>query len=618
MSVPTGRFTTPAYETQPSGNPRPSMFYALGALTTGMLFLIFLRLLWFQVSPEFAEWRAFARTNDREALVAERLPVPRGWILDRHGRVLAGSRRAYQLDVAPDAIRRPGEVVTVLAGILDLDPRALWQRLAPPASDAPLPPAVAIAYDVTPEQRDALLQWWRRWRAQGERSPIDPERNDVFRFTPVMLRVYPEGDVAPNVLGLVNLSSTATQTHWEGHYGVEGYYDALLQQSWVYVPFYAPYDVSPDEIALPEPVPSLVLTLDRDIQRMTERILDEALETYRARRGVIIVMDPKTGALLAVAMSPRPNLADPESVQRFLREFQGEGWDWSVQHAYEPGSVIKPIILAIALDSGAISPDFVYNDTGREEPCGPRSAVHNWDYQGHGEQTLVGCLAFSLNTCFSHIAMQIEPGDLLRYLEAFGFGDVTGVDVDVEMRGFFSVASCIDRSRIGFGHAIAVTPLQLAAAEAVLANGGYLVKPHLVQGQVLHGRYVPAPYPQIVRQVIRPEVARQVSDFLAQAMATESFQNAVVEGYTLAGKTGTAYNERAPNDLLDATMVGWGPVEDPRFLVVVWLEDPKEGQWASMTAAPTFRRVVERLVVMLGIPPEGSEADVAQGAQAER
>ncbi|NPA26529.1 MAG: penicillin-binding protein 2 [Chloroflexi bacterium] len=613
MSTP-GRFTQPAYETSPaSGNPRPGTFYALGALVTGMFFLIFLRLLWFQVSPEFAEWRTFARTNDREALVAERLPVPRGWILDREGRVLAGSRRAYQLDIAPDALRRPGEVVTVLAGILDLDPKTLWERLAPPEDDAVLPAAVAIAYDVTPEQREALLQWWRRWRAQGENSPIDPTRNDVFRFTPVMLRVYPESDLAPNVLGLVNLSATASETRWEGHYGVEGYYDALLQQSWVQVPFYAPYDLTPEEIALPEPVPGLVLTLDRDIQYMAERILDDARETYDARRGVILIMDPRTGALLAVAMSPRPKLDDPDSVLAFLREFQGEGWDWAIHHAYEPGSVIKPIILAIALDSGAIEPDFVYHDTGVEEPCGPQSVVYNWDYQGHGEQTLVGCLALSLNTCFANIAMQIPRGTLLRYLEAFGFGDYTGVDLDVEMRGFFSVANCVDQSRVGFGHAISVTPLQLAAAEAVLANGGYLVKPHLIQGQVLNGRYSPAPYPQVVRQVIRPEVARQVTDFLAQAMATESFENAVVEGYTLAGKTGTAYNDKIPNDLLDATMVGWGPVDDPRFLVVVWLEDPKNGQWASMTAAPTFRRVVQRLVVMMGIPPEGqADEDIAQ------
>ncbi len=615
MSTPS-RFLTPepaAPPAEPTGPPPPARslrpFYALGGLLGGLALLIVLRLAWFQLDPQLAEFREFAR-QDRGYMTGEMFPLPRGWITDRYGRVLAGARLAYQLDVAPDALRRPGEVVAVLAGVLELPADEVWARLAPP-DDGPTPPAVMISYTITPRQREMLLEWWARWAAQGERAPIDPQRNDVFRFTPVLVRAYPEGDVAGNVLGFVTLSDREARPMWIGNFGVEEYYDRLLRQQWVNIPFYEPYSVSPDQVPLPEPPSGVMLTIDRDVQAMIEAMLDQAVEEYQARRGVIIVLRPKTGEILALAMSPRPRLDDYDSVLAFLREFEGQGWNWAVEHTYEPGSVIKPIMLATALDTGAISPDFTYMDSGVEYPCGGTAPVYNWDYGAHMQQDIVGCLANSLNTCFANIAMHVPRETVRTYYEAFGFGAPTGVELAPERSGMFSVAACSDHSRLGFGYAISVTPLQLALAEAAIANGGYLMRPYLVKAQLVNGRLVPTPYPQVVRQVLRAETAALVNDLLSQAMTHDTYENAEVPGYRLAGKTGTAFNPRDPDDLLDATMVGWGPVDDPQFLVLVWLEDPQANDgWASLTAAPTFRRVVERLVVILGIPP----ADAAEQA----
>ncbi len=610
--VPPDGGAAPPAMTQEPPPPARSLgpFYAVAGLLGGLALLIVLRLAWFQIDPQLAEFRRFAR-QDRGYMTGEIFPLPRGWITDRHGRVLAGARLAYQLDVAPDALRRPGEVVAVLAGVLEMPADALWARLQP-NEQGQMPPAVMLSYTVTPRQRALLLEWWARWAVLGDQAPIDPARNDVFRFTPVLVRAYPEGDVASNVVGFVTLSDRETRPMWVGNFGVEEYYDRLLQQAWVTIPFYEPYRVTPDQVPLPEPPSGVVLTIDRDVQNLVERILDEAVEEYQARRGVIIVLQPKTGALLAVAMSPRPRLDDYESVLQFLRRFEGQGWNWAVEHTYEPGSVMKPIMLSIALDTGAITPDFTYMDTGVEYPCGGSAPVYNWDYAAHMEQNIVGCLANSLNTCFANIAMQVAPEDVRRYMEAFGFGAPTGVDLAPERAGMFSAATCPDRSRLGFGYAVSVTPLQLAMAEAAIANGGFLMRPYVVQAQLINGRLVPTPYPQVVRQVIRPETAALVNDFLARAMTHDTYENAEVPGYTLAGKTGTAFNPRDPDDLLDATMVGWGPVGDPQFLVLVWLEDPRANDgWASLTAAPTFRRVVERLVVILGIPPEDARQEAA-------
>lgn len=591
--------------------------WLVGALLSLMGLGIAIRLLWFQIGPN---WELARRDLDRTVARQWRYyTVPRGVIVDRNGTLLAGNRFVYQLDVVPAGIRDPKKVAESLAEVLGMDERYLLRVLTLDAQ------VVMVAPRLTKEQREKLFKVLNTWYKQDEEeAPIDVKNWDIFRLTPKLERVYPYGDLASNVLGFVSQRDDVEVVGGYmipevGNFGLEGYY-----QSWLYQPpvrevvAYDPFSAPPESVRLPEDAPALVLTLDAAIQAMAEDILEQALETYRARRGVILVLRPKTGEILAMAMAPRPNLSDYDDVLRFLREFEGEGWNWAVSHAYEPGSVLKPLILSIALETDTIEPDFVYEDTGLEQPCGGIAPVRNWDWSAHGTQDLVGCLALSLNTCFANIARRIPRSTLLHYLEAYGFGNLTGVDVDAEVNGLISVNTCVDHSRVGFGHAISVTPLQLAAAMAALANGGRYMRPYLVAYRFEDGEWVPVGRPEIMRQVISEETARLVNRFLAQALKADSYKNAVVPGYTLAGKTGTALNPGDPEDLLDATMVGWGPVGDPQFLVLVWLEDPKEQDgWASLTAAPVFREVVQRLVVMLGVPPDrpvGEQAAQAVGA----
>lgn len=601
---------------QKEGQPSLMNLWFVATLLSLLGVGIALRLLWFQLGPN---WELARRDLDRTVARQWRYyTVPRGVIVDRKGVLLAGNRFVYQLDVVPAGIRDPKRVAEGLAQVLGMDERYLLRMLTLDAQ------VVMVAPRLTTEQRKKLSEQIRTWyRMDEEASPLDVKNWDIFRLTPKLERVYPYGDLASNVLGFVSQRDDVEAVGGYmipdvGNFGLEGYY-----HPWLYRPpvrevvAYDPFSAPPESVRLPEDAPGLVLTLDVALQAITEDILDQALETYRARRGVILVLRPQTGEVLAMAMSPRPNLADYDDILRFLQEFEGEGWNWAVSHTYEPGSVLKPLILSIALETGALEPDFVYQDTGVEQPCGGIAPVRNWDWSAHGTQDLVGCLALSLNTCFANIARRIPRSTLLHYLEAYGFGDLTGVDLDAEVAGMISVNTCVDHSRVGFGHAIAVTPLQLAAALGALANGGRYMQPYLVAYRFEGGRWVPVGRPRLMRQVVSRDVARLVNEFLAQALKTDSYKNALVPGYTLAGKTGTALNPRDPEDLLDATMVGWGPVSDPQFLVLVWLEDPKEQDgWASLTAAPVFREVVKRLVVMLGVPPDrpvGEQAAQAVG-----
>ncbi len=570
---------------------------------------IAVRLVWLQLSPA---WDLIRQDPTRTLAWETRVyPVPRGVIVDRNGVLLAGNRLVYQLDVATAGIRDPKTVARGIAPILGLETDLVARALARPQA------VVMLSANVTVAQREQLAERIRDWYRQGEEGPLDPKNWDIFRFIPRMERVYPQGDLASNVLGFVSQREDVTEPWMPplvGNYGLEGRYQRWLYRSPVLETIaYDPFSLDPAAFRFPQDAPALVLTLDTAIQAMAEEVLDRGLETYQARRGVILILRPKTGEILAMAMSPRPNLRSYEDVLRFLNKYQDQGWNWAVSHAYEPGSVMKPLILSIALESATINVDFRYEDTGLEQACGGIAPVRNWDWQGHGTQDLVGCLALSLNTCFANIARRIPRETLARYLEAYGFSRPTGVDLDAEDSGTFSVNTCVDQSRVGFGHAISVTPLQLAAAMAALANDGVYMRPYLVAYRLEGGKAYPVGRPTAVRRVVSPETARTVARLLAKALESDSYENAVVPGYVLAGKTGTAFNPLDPEDLLDATMVGWGPVDDPQFLVLVWLEDPRaQDGWASLTAAPVFREVVSRLVVMLGVPPSQPVREQAQ------
>jgi len=370
----------------------------------------------------------------------------------------------------------------------------------------------------------------------------------------------------------------------------------------------------PDELAadfrFPYPGTDLRLTIDRTIQAFVEGELDYAVNEYQAEGGTIIVMDPRTGAILAMASRPS---YEPSRYPDYAA--QGENhlfWDPAVSIPYEPGSVFKVVTAAAALDSGRVDLDWSYVDTGRLEYGGV--VIRNWDGGTYGQQNLEGLLTHSLNVGAGQLSTQVLGPDLFyQYVRAFGFGQPTGVELTNEAAGLVHLPSDWDWSDSyavtnSFGQGIAVTPLQMAAAVAAIANDGVMMEPHLVaERNYPDGRTVTVS-PRPLGQPISAETARILSGLMARVVE-RNMPEARVPGYRIAGKSGTSQIPGVggydPNAVI-ASFVGFGPLPNPEVLIFVKLDRPNvppSMRWGSQIAAPTFQRIATRLFVMLGIPP---------------
>jgi cell division protein FtsI/penicillin-binding protein 2 len=283
----------------------------------------------------------------------------------------------------------------------------------------------------------------------------------------------------------------------------------------------------------------------------------------------------------------------------------------AVAGQFEPGSTIKAIVMAIALNEGVVSPNDEFFDEGEIEIGG--HIIRNWDVEAYGFQTMLGCLQYSLNTCLAHVAFEkIGAARFYAAMEDFGIGSLTGIDMAGEIPGKMRVPGDptwteSDLGTNAFGQGLSLTPMQLITAVGAIANGGVMVQPHIVR-QIVGPQGEYWPQPTILGSPISEETAETVSNMLHYALEAES-SAAVVEGYRLAGKTGTAQIATEygydPHWTI-ASFIGWGPLEDPQFVVFVRIDKPHNSPWGSVVAAPVFREIVERLVIHLEIPPQDS------------
>ena len=572
--------------------------YALaagGVLALGLVVLA--RMVLLQTGPE----RNWLARGVREGY-AESVPLPRGLIYDSEGYLLAGDRPAYELDVRLGAVPAEAlpQIARDVAAVLGLDEKALQEALI--ANKAKQVAAVLVSNRVSEQQKTLLEARSRAWQVKGADGKPQPVR-DALTFVRRLVRYYPEGDLAANVLGFVAIASG------DGYGGVEQYYNDLLKGgvTWVEYP-YAPWQQDDQQRSVPRQPVALYLTIDRTLQRAAEEEAWRAVQQSKADSATIIVADPYTGALLAVGQYPRPNLNNYHAIQEHLKKW--DALDFAVERSYEPGSVFKIVTMASAVDAGKVTPKTVFHDVGTFEV--PGRTVWNWNRGAWGDQTMVGCLQHSLNTCLAWVAVKrLGKLPFYDYLKAFGFGRPTGVDLGGELSGYYRTPggkywSHSDWASQAFGQAIDVTPMQMVAAASAIANGGYLVTPHVLRYEVVNGRAYPyradAPL-----QVISADASRTMRQMLTESLKGES-SAALVEGYSVAGKTGTAeiavkgagYVTHATN----ASFVGWFPADKPQYVIYVWLERPKTSIWASIVAAPVFANMVQRVAAIEHVPPD--------------
>jgi cell division protein FtsI/penicillin-binding protein 2 len=272
--------------------------------------------------------------------------------------------------------------------------------------------------------------------------------------------------------------------------------------------------------------------------------------------------------------------------------------------------------MASALDKGAVKPETQFIDTGVFEIGG--TFIYNWNRGAWGPQDMEGCLQHSLNVCLAWVGSQLGAKDFYPYMRAFGIGHLTGVDLAGEVPGRLKSPGDADwyDADLGtnsFGQGVAVTPLQMAIASSAIANGGKLMAPIIVRAIVRDGQQFDN-NPRVVGLPISEKTSHTLTEMLANSLEEEA-SDALVEGYRVAGKTGTAeiptpygYSSNVTN----ASFVGWGPVDNPKFLVYIWLEKPTSSIWGSVVAAPVFRQVVEKLVVLMDIPPDDVRKKLSQ------
>jgi cell division protein FtsI/penicillin-binding protein 2 len=516
----------------------------------------------------------------------------RGEIYDRNGHLLAGNQTVYEVGVDLTAVIDPHSIAMAVSVNLGKDYDKVYSDI--------LNPPTGIFYLVVDNYASSeAVVYLKELKKELNESENPTPSLAGLEFSPRLERSYPENALASNILGFVNREG-------RGYFGIEEKYNDLLAGNPVRV--WVPNEPN-RAVEIPR-VPngtSLILTINRDLQDAVEEILDQSLYEYGAQHGTIIVMNPQNGEILAMAVTPRMDLNNFENYGVIFSN--ASEYNRAIGMPYEPGSVTKIFTMAAALDTGLVTPNTTFLDTGEIQIGGV--TIRNWDQEAWGVQNMVGCLQHSLNVCMTWLAVQLGPQNFYGYMNRFGFGHLTGVDMSGEAAGRLKVPGDadwypVDLGTNSFGQGITATPLQVMTGASAVANQGRMVTPHTLYAMLRDGHQFNVP-PQYAGSPIRAETAATLNEMLAISLENES-SAALVPGYRVAGKTGTAqiptpfgfYDYSQTN----ASFIGWGPADDPQFMIYVWLERPTASTWGSETAAPVFSEVAQKTVILLDIPPD--------------
>lgn len=446
--------------------------------------------------------------------------------------------------------------------------------------------------------------------ADEKLTMIDEAQMDGIYYVREESRHYPEEGLGGHVYGFVGADEEGFMS---GRYGIEGYFDEELSGTTGYLQ--SERDIAGRLIAVGdrsyEPAvdgSDVVLTLDRTIQYMACSKLIETVDKHGADGGSVIIMNPSDGTLMAMCAYPDYDPAVYNEVDD-IDVFNNP----AIFDAYEPGSIFKAITMAAAIDSGAVTPATTYEDTGEVKI--DVYTIKNSDEEAHGVQTMTEVLEKSLNTGVI-FAMRETGRDLFQeYVQDFGFGQNTGIELDSEASGDISTLdepSEVYPATASFGQGITVTPLQMVTAFAAIANGGTLYEPHIVEAIRHEDGTVEEVQPVQVRQVISEKSAQLLSAMLVSVVEHGHGSPAAVDGYYVAGKTGTAQVAKTdgPGYAEDETIgsfAGFAPANDPQFAMIVRINRPRTTQWAAGTAGPLFGELAQFLLQYLEVPPERAQ-----------
>ncbi len=425
-------------------------------------------------------------------------------------------------------------------------------------------------------------------------------------FTQETFRYYPEEDFAGQVLGFVGFSGDQLT----GRYGLEEYFnEELTGQAGNLLSEKDPagrlITIGKHLLEEAHNGSDLILTVDHTVQFVACQKLKKAVERHGADSGSLIIMEPNTGAIIGMCNFPTYNPNEYEKVED-INIFNNN----AIYDAYEPGSIFKPITVAAALDANKITPESTYNDEGPLKI--DRYTIRNSDDKYHGVQNMIDVLDKSLNTGAIYVVQQVGGEVFTKYVNDFGFGSLTGIELSGERAG--DVSSLKKKSEIyyataSYGQGITATPLQMVTAFSAIANGGKLVKPYIVEEIVKTDGQSVKTQPQVVRQVISSRTSSLLKGMLVSVVNGVHGKRAGVPGYRVAGKTGTAQIARKDSvgyesNATIGSFVGFAPVDNPRFVMIVRIVRPRDVQFAESTAAPIFGDIAKFLLNYYQVPPD--------------
>ncbi len=525
-----------------------------------------------------ADFRARAEDQYRSRVV---VPATRGAILDRSGNPLAISMEALSLYVHPRRVEDPERSATVLAPVLGMPAREILARLRSGK------PFVYLKRLLEPGDAE-------RVRALG--LPIGDDR--PFGFERESKRVYPRGRLAAHVVGYSTIDG-------EGVEGIERRFDDQLRGDPTV--FLVLQDARNgrlrERVGEPRRQPrDVVLTIDLALQHIVERELELAMRETGADAASAVILEPATGEVLALANHPAP---DPNA---FGRATEVERANRAVSAVYEPGSTFKIVPMAAALDRERVRPGQpIWCENGAWATRG--RVIH--DVKPHGTLTPLEILEKSSNIGMVKIVQTLSASELWDSMVGFGFGSKTGVELPGESRGILrepSRWSGFSQASLAFGQEIGVTALQMAAALSAVANGGTLVPPHVVRGTCDATGALLASDHEPPRRVIRPATAREIGRMLEAVVRSGTGARAIIDGYRVAGKSGTAQRSHGQGYAAGeyvASFGGFAPASAPRLVVLVVIEFPRGAQHqGGQVAAPVFARILAEALRYLRVPPD--------------
>src|SRR4030043_734725 len=562
--------------------------------------VIILRLFYWQFLSNIA-------SKSESFLKESEIPASRGEIYASDGFPLVTNQEAFLLYGKPNELSyKPSEVAKTLATFLISEKYA---TLSADLSDEQLKQKDDEIKKKEEELNTKLGNQNYYWIQLARKIPLEV-KNEIEQkqikgliFERDEKRFYPEASMAAQLLGFVGFDKLGRDT---GYFGLEGFWDRKLTGKSGRLgqekdPLGLPILVGKYKPISPQKGTCLYLSLDRTIQFIIEEKLKVAVEKYQAKEGSVIVADPKTGSILAMATYPTYN---PDLRQEYDESLYKNP---AVADSFEPGSVFKIIVMSAALDSKVVEPN-----TKCPICTGPRAIggyeISTWNKKYHPDSTMTEVIQNSDNVGMTYVADKLGIDKFYEYFTKFGFGQKTGIDLQEESEGSIrpkDESRPIDLSTASFGQGIAVTPIQMVQAVAAIANNGKLITPRVAL-KSKNDKKEEITKPRVEKQVITPKTAAQITEMMVNAVENGEARAFVPKGYRMAGKTGTAQipisGHSDPNKTI-ASFVGFAPADDPRFVMFVRFSEPSSSPFGSETAAPTFFTIAKELFIYLGIPP---------------